>query len=173
MAACRQHFFGLRVIFGLAGVFRLNVAFVMPAPPLSDSQLLDRLRTRDEAAYAVLYRFYYPAVERFVGRNNGTAADAADVFQETLLVLLDRVPTEDFTLTSSLKTYVLAVAQNVWLKRLRDSRRLLRQALPIESADADGSPCAAAAGPAGNGRTRPRRRRRASLMGWCRRLCAA
>ncbi len=103
--------------------------------PPTDPELLDRLRTRDEAAYAVLYRFYYPPVERFICRNNGTAADAADVFQETLLVLLDRVPTADFTLTSSLKTYVLAVASNVWLKRLRTSRRLVRAELLPDFAD--------------------------------------
>lgn len=101
----------------------------MTASPPTDPELLRRLRSRDDAAYAVLYRFYFPVVERFVRRNNGTAADAADVFQETLLVLLDRVPMADFELTSSLKTYVLAVAQNIWLKRLRASRRLVRAEL--------------------------------------------
>ncbi len=107
--------------------------------PPTDPELLAQLRTRDEAAYTVLYRFYYPAVERFVRRNNGTAADAADVFQETLLVLLDRVPADDFTLSSSLKTYVLAIAQNQWLKRLREGRRLVRTELlpaaPAETAE--------------------------------------
>jgi RNA polymerase sigma factor (sigma-70 family) len=99
------------------------------APPETDDALVQRLRTRDEAAYAVLYRFYFPIVERFVRQNNGTVDDARDIFQETLLVLLDRVPSDDFTLTSSLKTYIFAVASNLWLKRLRAGRRLVRQAL--------------------------------------------
>jgi RNA polymerase sigma factor (sigma-70 family) len=100
----------------------------MPALP-SDAALLPRLQAREDAAFAVLYRFYYPPIERFVRQNSGTAADAADVFQETLLVLLDRVPTEDFQLTSSLKTYLFAIASNIWLKRLRTSRRLVRAEL--------------------------------------------
>lgn len=99
-----------------------------------DNALLQQLKTRESAAYDVLYRFYYPAVEKFVRRNNGTAADARDVFQETLLVLLDRVPREDFELTSSLKTYLLAISHNLWLKRLRDSRRVVADAWPGDDA---------------------------------------
>jgi hypothetical protein len=39
---------------------------------------------------------------------------------------LDKVPKKDFILTSSIKTYIFAVASNLWLKRLRDSRKLSR-----------------------------------------------
>lgn len=87
---------------------------------------LTDLRNQDSNAFALLYTFYYPMVERFVQQNNGTRDDAQDVFQETILVLLEKVPTDDFTLTSSLKTYVFAVASNLWLKRLRAARRLVR-----------------------------------------------
>ena len=97
----------------------------MPQLP-SDADTLRGLRQRDQAAFAILYQFYYPVVERFVLRNSGTRDDARDVFQETVLVLLDKVPREDFVLTSSLKTYVFAVGSNLWLKRLRTARRLVR-----------------------------------------------
>jgi RNA polymerase sigma factor (sigma-70 family) len=91
----------------------------------NDNHTLQRLRKRENAAYNLLYNFYYPYIEKFVLRNSGSAADAQDVFQETIIVLLDKVPKEDFTLTSSMKTYMMAVASNIWLKRLRDARRVL------------------------------------------------
>jgi RNA polymerase sigma factor (sigma-70 family) len=93
------------------------------------------LRERNNAAYNLLYTFYYPSIEKFVTRNSGTAADAEDVFQETILVLLDKVPKEDFVLTSSIKTYIRAVASNIWLKRLREARRAARVDLDYELQD--------------------------------------
>jgi RNA polymerase sigma factor (sigma-70 family) len=90
---------------------------------MDDSRVLTDLKKRDNAAYNLLYTFYYPSIERFVIRNSGTAVDAEDIFQETVIVLLDKVPKKDFVLTSSIKTYILAVASNLWLKRLRDTKR--------------------------------------------------
>ena len=104
----------------------------MPASlPPPDHDTLAGLRRHDNAAYAVLYTFYYPAVERFVVRNNGTPAEAQDIFQETVLVLLSKLPTQDFTLTSSLKTYLLAISSNLWLKRLRQAGRVVRADWPV------------------------------------------
>lgn len=96
---------------------------------------LDALRSRDNAAYKLLYSFYYPGIEKFVKRNNGTSADAQDIFQETIIVLLEKVPKEDFVLTSSIKTYITAIAHNLWLKRLRDASRVNRLELNYELED--------------------------------------
>jgi RNA polymerase sigma factor (sigma-70 family) len=90
---------------------------------MEDSQIVSSLKKRDNAAYNLLYTFYYPTIERFVIRNSGSHADAQDVFQETIIVLLDKVPKKDFILTSSIKTYIFAVASNIWLKRLRDAKK--------------------------------------------------
>ncbi len=91
---------------------------------VSDDRLVvEGLKKQEQSAFRILYTFYYPVIERFVRRNNGTTDDAQDVFQETLIVLLEKVPTDDFELTSSLKTYIFAVASNIWLKRLRTAKK--------------------------------------------------
>jgi RNA polymerase sigma factor (sigma-70 family) len=90
---------------------------------MEDSQIVSNLKKRDNAAFNLLYTFYYPTIEHFVRKNSGTVADAQDVFQETIIVLLDKVPKKDFILTSSIKTYIFAVASNIWLKRLREARK--------------------------------------------------
>lgn len=102
---------------------------------IQDSDTLAGLQHRNNAAYDLLYSFYYPGIEKFIKRNNGTSADAEDVFQETIIVLLEKVPKEDFKLTSSIKTYITAVAQNIWLKRLRDARRSIHLDLTYELED--------------------------------------
>jgi DNA-directed RNA polymerase specialized sigma24 family protein len=92
---------------------------------MESTNLLSDLKSRKNEAYNLMYKSHYPSIERFVVRNSGTRPDAQDVFQETLIILLNKVPQEDFRLTSSIKAYVQAVASNIWLKRLRDDKRLL------------------------------------------------
>lgn len=96
----------------------------MAAPLPNDRKTLAGLRNNDNQAYEILYKFYFPMVENFVLKNSGNRDDARDVFQETILVLLDKVPTEDFELTSSLKTYLFSISSNLWLKRLRQARQM-------------------------------------------------
>lgn len=91
---------------------------------MNDCHLIDDLKKRDNTAYEVIYAVYYPAIERYVLRNNGTADDAKDVFQETLLALMDNIGRHDFELTASLKTYIFSIASNIWLKKLRTARKM-------------------------------------------------
>lgn len=91
---------------------------------MNDCQLIADLKRQQNIAYGLMYELYYPVTERYILRNNGTEDDARDVFQETLLVLMDRIPKEDFQLTSSLKTYVFSIASRIWLKKLRDAKKI-------------------------------------------------
>ncbi len=92
----------------------------------TDAETLAGLKNKEDGAYAILYKFYYPMVEKFVISNNGTEDDARDIFQETTMVLLEKVPMDDFELTSTLKTYIYSVSSNLWLKRLREAKRITR-----------------------------------------------
>ncbi len=97
----------------------------------SDWETLNGLKSKDNKAYDILYKFYYPSVRNFITKNSGTVDDAKDIFQETILVLLEKVPKDDFNLSSSLKTYVFSISSNLWLKRLRDSNKLVRNELGL------------------------------------------
>jgi RNA polymerase sigma factor (sigma-70 family) len=89
---------------------------------ISDSTLLDKLKTEDSSTFELLYKFYFPSVASYIKQNLGNNEDAEDIFQEAIIVLLQKVRQPEFVLTSSLKTYLYAVAKNLWLKRLRDNK---------------------------------------------------
>ena len=89
---------------------------------ISDTTLLQQLKTEDNASFQLLYKFYFPSVSYYVRQNMGNAEDAEDVFQEAITVLLQKVRQPQFVLTASLKTYLGAIAKNIWLKRLRDNK---------------------------------------------------
>ncbi|MCU0418539.1 MAG: sigma-70 family RNA polymerase sigma factor [Cyclobacteriaceae bacterium] len=89
---------------------------------ISDNTLLDKVKAEESASFALLYKFYFAPIASYVKRNQGNNEDAEDIFQETVLVLLQKVREPDFVLTSSLKTYLYAISKNLWLKRLRDNK---------------------------------------------------
>jgi RNA polymerase sigma factor (sigma-70 family) len=89
---------------------------------ISDNTLLDKLKTEDSSSFELLYKFYFPSISSYIKQNLGNNEDAEDIFQEAIIVLLQKVRQPDFALTSSLKTYLYAVAKNIWLKRLRDNK---------------------------------------------------
>ncbi|MDR3695338.1 RNA polymerase sigma factor [Mucilaginibacter sp.] len=89
---------------------------------ITDKELLIKLQSRDDAAFALLYKFYFPAIKGLVVQNSGSAQDAEDIFQESVIILFQKVSDPTFILTSSLKTYIYAVARNLWLKKLRSHK---------------------------------------------------
>ncbi|HZH63899.1 MAG TPA: sigma-70 family RNA polymerase sigma factor [Flavisolibacter sp.] len=88
----------------------------------TDKTLLENLKNGDNASFEVLYKFHFPSIATYITQNFGATEDAEDIFQETIIVLLQKVRRADFVLTSSLKTYVFGIAKNLWLKRLRDNK---------------------------------------------------
>jgi RNA polymerase sigma factor (sigma-70 family) len=89
---------------------------------VTDSLLVDKLKTDDNASFGLLYKFYFPTIASYIKQNKGSKEDAEDVFQEAIIVLMQKVKRPDFMLTAALKTYLYAIAKNIWLKRLRNSR---------------------------------------------------
>ena len=87
---------------------------------MTDPELLAGLLRKDEKAIYDVYLGYYPAVEKYILMNSGTAQDAEDIFQDTVMVLLNYVSKENFALTCTIKTLLFAIARRLWLKHLRD-----------------------------------------------------
>ncbi len=58
-------------------------------------------------------------IAKLITDNNGSLDDAKDVFQEAVIILYDKVKSDDFELKSLLKTYLYAICRNIWLKRLQ------------------------------------------------------
>ncbi|MGI4804168.1 MAG: RNA polymerase sigma factor [Janthinobacterium lividum] len=65
-----------------------------------------------------IYKVHFPMVLQMVLNNNGSEADAKDVYQESIIVLYNKVKSGDFELSSKLKTYIYSVCRRIWLKKL-------------------------------------------------------
>lgn len=102
----------------------------------SDDKIIQLLKSADEkeneAALRYLYRSYYTMAQSLVEENSGSAEDAQDVFQDAILVLYNKVKSEDFQLVAQLKTYIYSVCRNIWLKNLRSTKRRLNRESQVE-----------------------------------------
>ncbi len=86
---------------------------------MQEDFFLDRLKIQDNKAFHYLYNNYFKMVKSFITNNNGREEDAEDVFQDTLVVLLQKLRNDNFLVSASLKTYIYAIAKNLWLKKIR------------------------------------------------------
>lgn len=101
---------------------------------MTDQQLVESIKNGDDSAFEILYDKYFSLITSYVKQNNGNNQDAEDIFQETIIVFLQKTKNADFILTSSLSTYLFAISKNLWLKQLRNSKEVIESQLD-ESCD--------------------------------------
>ena len=96
---------------------------------LSTNDILNNLKAPDaqivDQAFTYLYQEYYPVVQSFIRNNSGSDEDAADIFQDALIVLYEKVRTEHFKLTCTTKTFIYSICKNLWLKKLNRRKQHL------------------------------------------------
>ncbi|KAA5542517.1 RNA polymerase sigma factor [Adhaeribacter rhizoryzae] len=84
----------------------------------SEEALLAGIRREDETAVAYLYKQHYPMVLHFVLSNNGTEEEAKDIYQEAVILFIEKIREETLELNCLIKTYLYSVCRRLWLKRL-------------------------------------------------------
>lgn len=91
-----------------------------------DSEIILGILNDSKDTLNRLYTSYFPMVLQLVLNNNGNEDDAKDVFQESVIVLYNKVKTGNFELNSKLKTFLYSVCRRLWLKRLNAQSRTVR-----------------------------------------------
>ncbi len=95
----------------------------MQSPVNNEHHLLAALAAGDRTATEQIYQQYFHIVNGWLIKNGGAAADAADVFQEAMVVLFEKAADEDFRLTCSIGTYLFAISKRLWYKKLERQNR--------------------------------------------------
>jgi RNA polymerase sigma factor (sigma-70 family) len=89
--------------------------------------LLEGLATEDKASIERIYREHFPMVQSLVLNNSGTVDDAADVFQEAMIVLFEKAKAGTLELHCQLKTFIYSICRRLWLKKLQHLQRFTSQ----------------------------------------------
>ncbi len=104
---------------------------------MRDEDIIEALRTGPRDKALVKLYAHLPKVERMVRNNSGTRADAKDLFQDALIILLGKTNDPAFALTCSIGTYLFAICRNKWQEELRRQGRFSQEleAAPDEPTD--------------------------------------
>lgn len=89
----------------------------------TDSEIILGILNDSKEILNRLYTTYFPMVLQLVLNNNGNEDDAKDVFQESVIVLYNKVKSGNFELNCKLKTFLYSVCRRLWLKRLNSQDR--------------------------------------------------
>ena len=109
-------FFGLLILNNCIKSRRVN-------PDIKEKELLEGLALGDKKAVETIYKDNFNMVQSLVINNNGSAQEAKDVFQEAMIVLLEKTRSGNFELNCQIKTYVYSVCRRIWLKKLQQYNR--------------------------------------------------
>lgn len=90
----------------------------------SDDDIIRGLRKRDNLVIQYIYKTNFDKIANLILNNSGADDDAEDIFQEALIIIFKRIREDQFELTSAFSTYIYSVARLLWLKKLRDTRKM-------------------------------------------------
>jgi RNA polymerase sigma factor (sigma-70 family) len=94
---------------------------------MTDNNILIELRTNrveTDMHFKTLYARHFAATKSYILKNTGSLEDAEDIFQEAMLVVVDKMSNPEFELTCSPGTFIFAVTRNLWLNKLKEKKRL-------------------------------------------------
>lgn len=81
------------------------------------------LITLDQLSFNDIYETEFPKVARYVLQNGGTIELARDIFQDAIVILLEKIQNGRLGLTSSTGTYLYSVCRNIRMDHYRQSKR--------------------------------------------------
>jgi len=88
----------------------------------SDVEIIECLRNRQSYVVRYLSDRYLPMIRLMVTQMGGTSEDAKDIFQDGLIIILEKIDTNQFVLTCKFKTFLYSVCLNLW-KAILDKRK--------------------------------------------------
>jgi len=101
----------------------------------NDNALIKGIRDHESPVLQYVYDTYYPIIEGYIIHNQGSREQARDIFQEAMIVVYNRIKTDQLQLTCKFGTYLYAICKNMWVqerkKYLLRVQKLKQQALVV------------------------------------------
>ncbi len=87
-----------------------------------EAALVEGMRIGNNGVLKQIYSLYYPVIESLVIKNHGSELEAKDVFQESVILLYEKLQQDEFDLRCSIKTFLYAISKRLWLKRWNEKK---------------------------------------------------
>lgn len=89
-----------------------------------NQQILEAIKAgKDDKALNSLYTEIYPKIESFILKNGGDTEEAADIFQDAVLIFYKQVKQGKFKEENPIAGFVFTVSRNLWYNRVKKKNR--------------------------------------------------
>ncbi len=85
----------------------------------NEENLLRGLSVGERNATEKIYNRHFHVVNSWLLKQGCSSDDAADLFQEAMVVLYEKSLNHEFRLTCNIGTYLFAISKNLWYKKLQ------------------------------------------------------
>lgn len=104
---------------------------------LKDEDILAGLcsgnKQKEDQVLMSMYQTYFGMVQSYVLKNSGHQEDAEDIFWTGIEAFWNKARQDDFSLSSTVKTYFYSICKYKWLEELRRRKRKDDKHNPLDS----------------------------------------
>ena len=86
-----------------------------------EHKLIEGIVNNDYKTISKVYHANYNLVKTLVINNSGSEDDAQDIYQDSMMVLIDKL-NAGMELNCKISSFLYSVARNLWLKRLKKDK---------------------------------------------------
>jgi RNA polymerase sigma factor (sigma-70 family) len=72
----------------------------------------------DSSVLNLIYQNFEPRIIEYIKRKGGRSEDAQDIFQEALIIILQKAKDVGFELRSSFYSFLFGICRNLWLQKI-------------------------------------------------------
>ena len=84
-----------------------------------NEQYIKYLQHNNSKGIRLIYQKYFIRVYNMISKNGGLMVDAEDIFQEALMIIIEKSKVPHFKLTAHFYSYLYGICQRLWLSRLQ------------------------------------------------------
>ena len=95
----------------------------MNYPVHSEQEMLTGLAKGEHSATEQVYKQHYKVISAWIQQNGGTANDAADIFQESLIDIYNQAKHKNLELTCPFEPFLLLICKRKWLNEIKKRGR--------------------------------------------------
>jgi RNA polymerase sigma factor (sigma-70 family) len=88
-----------------------------------NKKVIDGILSGNQKIFNNLYEYEFPKVVKLIIHNSGSVEAANDVFQDAIVILMEKVYAQKLDLTCSVETYLYSICKYLWLDQLRQNKR--------------------------------------------------
>jgi hypothetical protein len=91
-----------------------------------NKRVIDGILSGNQKIFNDLYEYEFPKVVNLIVRHSGNIESAKDVFQDAVIILIEKVYSNKLDLTCSIETYLYSICKYLWMDQLRRNKRVFQ-----------------------------------------------